>query len=154
MLRSAQPVTLPCLFVKLNVAVQEPVDEPAATVQSSPEPWVTVAMPEGPPQLSLSVSVPFFVFGVRTETVSGPPLEAVKVTLQGVTRTPPCAVHPPFTLGLNDAPPEEVAGLTPWEPLQPASSAATTAIAGRPRETIDVDTGQTLPKKDELMAAS
>jgi hypothetical protein len=91
MLRSAQPIVLPRLLLKLNVAVQEPEDEPAVTVQSSPEPRVTVAMPEGPPQLSLSLSVPFFVFGVRTVTVSGPLLEAVKVTLQGVTRTPPCA---------------------------------------------------------------
>lgn len=132
MLRSAHPIVLPRLLSKLNVAVQEPVDAPAVTVQSSPEPCVTVAMPEAPPQLSASLSVPFLVFGTRVVTVSGPVLEVEKSTLHGVTRTPPCAWQPPFTLGVINEP-EDIAGLTPCEPLQPASSAATTAIAGRLR---------------------
>ena len=87
--RAAQPTVLPFLLLKEKVAVQEPAVAPAVTIQSSPEPCVTVAMPEAPPQKSASLSVPFLFLGVRTDTVCGPELDAVKSTLQGVTRTPP-----------------------------------------------------------------
>ena len=80
MLRSAEPFSL-AFFVTAKVAVQEPADEPAVTVQVSPVAGVTVAMPEAPPQLSLSASVPFFA---RTTTASGPGLEALNVMVQAL----------------------------------------------------------------------
>jgi hypothetical protein len=59
-------------------------------------------MPEAPPQVSSSDNVPFLFFGTRTVTLTGPTLDAVNVTEQGVTRTPPWAVQPPLTFAIGE----------------------------------------------------
>lgn len=95
MLRSAVPLVLPCLFVAVNVAVQDPVVAPAATTQLSPVPCVTVATPVAPPQSSVSVTVLCLFVFVATVAVG---MEAVSVTEQGFTLIWPWLVQ--FLLGM------------------------------------------------------
>src|SRR5579862_3819396 len=82
MLRVAVAFTLPCLFVAVKVAVHDPVVAPAVTIHVSPVPCVTVAMPLGPPQSSLSVTVLCLFVLVATVAVG---CETVSVTEHGFT---------------------------------------------------------------------
>jgi hypothetical protein len=90
MLSSAEPFALPCLFVLVNVAVQDPVVAPAVTTQLLPSSCVTVAKPVGPPQLSISETVSFL--GAVTVTVAVG-FEVVRVTEQGFTFALPWRVQ-------------------------------------------------------------
>src|SRR5579862_6761416 len=151
MLRVAEPLTLPCLFVAVNVAVHVPVVAPAATIHVSPVPCVTVATPVGPPQLSISETVLCLLVLTATVAVGA---ETVSVTEQGFTLIWPWEVH--FLSGMigeRDCSGTcvEVCGVTPdCEPAQPASIAVTpsSAIPAKSgwRRKLNVDTVSSLLK--------